>query len=430
MDHVKDPASDQSSAEGELLDSKHAEKLELENKTLRAVLDSMPDNISIKDLEGRYVFDNSSHCRFLGAKNPSEVVGKTLFDFLPDEIAAKFRAEDLHVLRSGTPIVRCIDEAIDSVGNKVWMSVTKMPLYDDEGELLGLVSTTRDITTRKTAEEQLAKYAEELREKNAQLEEDLETARELQSALLPQQYPRFPSFASPEASALQFQHFFRSCSGVAGDFFHIFQISDSVAGVFISDVMGHGVRAALVAAIIRTLVEDSRPHATEPAKFLGELNKGISLILKSTHLPIFASACYVVADVARGQLHYANAGHPAPLFVRRARQSAEQLPLPGSKRDPVLGIFNDAEYHSSSCEICEGDTLLLFTDGLFEVQGANAEYYDQSRLLSSVQQRVRLHTDELCKELVDDVQQFAATKRFVDDVCLIAVEIDHLLTDH
>jgi sigma-B regulation protein RsbU (phosphoserine phosphatase) len=427
MDEVQKSGADGSSAESELRDSKQAEKLELENKTLRAVLDSMPDNISIKDLEGRYIFDNSSHCRFLGAKDPSEVVGKTLFDFLPEEMAAKFRAEDLHVLRSGTPIVRCIDEAIDSLGNKHWMSVTKMPLYDDEGALLGLVSTTRDITARKAAEEQLAKYAEELREKNAQLEEDLDTARELQSALLPQHYPRFPSFASPETSALRFQHFFRSCSGVAGDFFHIFQISDSVAGVFIADVMGHGVRAALVAAIIRTLVEDSRSRAMEPAKFLGELNRGISLILKSTHLPIFASACYLVADVARGELHYANAGHPTPLRVHRARQNVEPLPPTGSKRDPVLGIFGDAEYHSSSCEICEGDTLLLFTDGLFEIQGPNAEYYDQSRLLSSVRQRARLRTDELCKQLVEDVQQFAATKRFEDDVCLIAMEVDHLI---
>ena len=50
-------------------------------RCLRAVLDSMPDNISIKDLQGRYIFDNSSHCRFLGATNTVEVVGKTVFDF-------------------------------------------------------------------------------------------------------------------------------------------------------------------------------------------------------------------------------------------------------------------------------------------------------------------------------------------------------------
>jgi phosphoserine phosphatase RsbU/P len=429
MDDVKKFETDGSDAESELVDVKHAEKLELENRTLRAVLESMPDNISIKDLEGRYVFDNSSHRRFLGAKNPSEVVGKTLFDFFPASIASKFHAEDMQVLQSGNPIVRYVDDSVDSVGNKIWMSVTKMPLYDDEGELLGLVSSAHDITTRKTAEEQLAQYAQELREKNRELEEDLETARELQSALLPQQYPRFPSSASAEASALQFQHFFRSSLAVGGDFFHVFQISDSTAGLLIADVMGHGVRAAMVAAILRTLVEDSREYATDPAKLLRELNRGISAILKHVQLPIFASACYLVADVSRGELHYANAGHPTPLCVHRERRSAEPLPCTAAKRDPVLGIFANADYHSASCSLCAGDTVLLFTDGLFEVQAADAQYYDQSRLLNSVRQRVGLRADELCKEVVDDVQQFAGKRSFVDDVCLIAMEIDHLLRD-
>ena len=157
-------------------DRRQAEKLALENKMLRAVLESMPDNISIKDLNGRYLFDNSSHCRFLGATNPVEVAGKTVFDFFPASIAAKFHDEDLRVLRSGTA-VESVDETLDGAGNRVWMAVTKMPLRDDAGALMGLVSTTRDITARKAAEEQLAAYAEALREKNAQLEADLAIAR-------------------------------------------------------------------------------------------------------------------------------------------------------------------------------------------------------------------------------------------------------------
>src|SRR5262245_59147528 len=120
------------------------------------------------------------------------------------------------------------------------------------------------------------------------LEEDLETARELQHALLPQHYPRFPSCAPPGASALRFHHFFRSSSGVGGDFFDVFQVSDSLAGLFICDVMGHGVRAALVAAILRALVEDLRDRASEAARFLQELNRGLSHILKQTRLTMFA----------------------------------------------------------------------------------------------------------------------------------------------
>jgi PAS domain-containing protein len=101
-DEQRSSGPHQPRAETELSDYQHqAEKLAFENKMLRAVLDSMPDNISIKDLEGRYIFDNTSHCRFLGATNTADVVGKTLFDFLPPKIAGKFHAQDLRILRSG-----------------------------------------------------------------------------------------------------------------------------------------------------------------------------------------------------------------------------------------------------------------------------------------------------------------------------------------
>ncbi len=112
-DERRSSGPEQPSAETELSADQHrAEKLAFENQMLRAVLDSMPDNISIKDLEGRYIFDNSSHRLFLGATNPGDVVGKTLFDFLPPIIAAKFHAEDLRVLRSGEAVVQSVTESI------------------------------------------------------------------------------------------------------------------------------------------------------------------------------------------------------------------------------------------------------------------------------------------------------------------------------
>jgi phosphoserine phosphatase RsbU/P len=421
-----DPTASRTTAAEENLQQEAAE-LALENKILREVLDSMPDNISIKDIKGRYIFDNTAHCRFLGATKPSEVVGKTVYDFLPIEIASRFHTEDLEVVTTGRPIIRSLAETVDSAGKRAWMSVSKMPLRDEAGTIIGLVSTTRNITARKLAEQQLAKYSQELREKNAQLEEDLETARELQHALLPQHYPRFPTSASAEQSALRFKHFFRSSSGVGGDFFHVSQVSDSVAGVFISDVMGHGVRAALVAAILRTLVADSRADAREPANFLHGLNQKIAEILKNTHTPIFVTACYLTIDVSQGRLSYANAGHPIPLCARRDSQTAAPLSFDLSRPDPVLGIFEHAEYHDCSCQLRAGDTLLLFTDGLFEVQSAEGQYFDQAGLLESVRRNIGFRSDALCEQLVRDVKHFAASREFADDACLVAIEVDHLI---
>ena len=135
-DEQDNAKEDRAEAERELSDYRNqAEQLAFENKMLRAVLDSMPDNISIKDLKGRYIFDNASHCHFLGAKNTADVVGKTVFDFLPAEFASTFHAEDLRVLRLGETVVRSVDETLDSSGNKFWMSVTKTPLRGEKGEV-------------------------------------------------------------------------------------------------------------------------------------------------------------------------------------------------------------------------------------------------------------------------------------------------------
>ncbi len=404
----------------------HAKWLERENRMLRTVLDSMPDNISIKDSEGRYIFDNTSHCRFLGAKSPDDVVGKTLFDFVPHDMAQKFHDEDLQVLSSSVPVVRRIEEAVDASGNRFWMSVAKIPLLDEDGKVIGLVSTTRDVTERQRAQEQLAQYARELGEKNRKLEDDLKAARELQRALLPQKYPCFPRTALADQSALRFHHFFHSSSFVGGDFFQIFQLSDSKAGVFICDVMGHGVRAALVAAILRVLVDDLRHFADVPGKFLRELNRAVYGILKQGGTQMFVTAFYMVIDLAWGELYFANAGHPMPLCVRRSSGSAEPFTV-SARPDPVLGMFEWTEYHDRCRKLEMGDLLLLFTDGLFEVENADGQLFDQQRLLEAVRERSKLGAEELCRDLVREVQQFSENDAFEDDVSIVAAQVDHLI---
>ena len=103
---------------------------------------------------------------------------------------------------------------------------------------------------------------------------------------------------------------------MSGDFFDVFEIEENVAGLFICDVMGHGVRAALVASILRALVNELEPVWKEPSEFMGQLNRALRRILKHTRVPLFASAFYVVADLTNGTLVHANAGHPCPLRVR------------------------------------------------------------------------------------------------------------------
>ena len=91
-------------------------------------------------------------------------------------------------------------------------------------------------------------------------------------------------------------------------------LSDNEAGIFICDVMGHGVRSALVAAMVRALVEELKPLGDDPGRFLTQLNRDLCAILKHTGSPTLTTAFYLVADATTGQFRYANAGHPKPLL--------------------------------------------------------------------------------------------------------------------
>ncbi len=144
-----------------------------------------------------------------------------------------------------------------------------------------------DITDIKLAEQrirkandELAASEEQLRDKNLQMEEDLKTAREIQLALLPQQYPVLPRGAAAEDAAFQFAHRYLPSGTVGGDFFSITPISDTEVAVFICDVAGHGVRSALITAMIRAIVEELRPVAHDPGVFVTKLNAKLWAILK------------------------------------------------------------------------------------------------------------------------------------------------------
>ncbi|RYD82224.1 MAG: serine/threonine-protein phosphatase [Verrucomicrobiaceae bacterium] len=98
-------------------------------------------------------------------------------------------------------------------------------------------------------------------------------------------------------------------------------------------------------------------------------------------------------------------------------------PTAGNKIGPVLGILEEATYTTSEISMETGGRVLLFTDGLFEVEGADNDLYDQERLCEAVQRRAQLPLDILFPELLDELREFSRHNKFEDDVCLIGVEM-------
>ncbi|MFI5335723.1 MAG: PP2C family protein-serine/threonine phosphatase [Opitutales bacterium] len=293
---------------------------------------------------------------------------------------------------------------------------------------MNLPSLRRSITgalERHRLEEQLARSTAELRRQNTQLEADLTMAREVQQALLPQRYPAFPARAEPGRSRLQFCHRWIPSHKVAGDFFTVFPVSGTTAGVFLCDVMGHGVRAALITALLRGLLREQQALAADPGAFLGELNRQLKALLERAGDLVFVTALYLVADASTGVVRLANAGHPAPLHLQRRRGPV--VPLGAADgAGPALGLIPDSTYQTGIHPMEEGDALLLFTDGVYEVEGAvEGEEFGVERLREAAAAALAQPSPLLMDSLLTAAQGFrpAGTDgALADDVCLVTLD--------
>jgi PAS domain S-box-containing protein len=134
-----------------------------ERNLLRTLIDNLPDHIFVKDTESRFVISNAGHLRVLGAAGQDEVVGKTDFDFSPQELAARYYADEQEIIASGRPLIGKEEPAVDQLGKSRWRSTTKVPLRDEQGNIVGLVGMSRDITERKRQEEALRESEERFR---------------------------------------------------------------------------------------------------------------------------------------------------------------------------------------------------------------------------------------------------------------------------
>jgi sigma-B regulation protein RsbU (phosphoserine phosphatase) len=409
------------------------EKLRFSETRFRSVWQNSSDGMRLTDELGIILAVNPSFCQIVGLR-PDELVGRA-YTVIYSE------SEDLAEMMQKYQ-QRFAERKIESQlqrqvtfrsGRCVEAELSNSFIELEEGRCL-LLSIFRDVTIRKQAEErerlinaELARSQAELRKKNEILEDDLKMAREIQQAILPQQYPAFPLGAPPGSSRLHFCHRYHPTGQVGGDFFNVLRLSDSKAGLFICDVMGHGVRSALVTAMVRGLVEELRPVAMDPGQLLTRINCDLRAILQQTGTPLFTTAFYMTIDLEKREILFANAGHPKPFLVHRLSGQVELLKYPDGKARPALGLFADSTYATASCPLALGDLVMLFTDGLYEVEGPENRQFSQDLLLQAVQKHADMHCADLFDAILKEIKQFSASQEFADDVCLVGVEVDEKL---
>jgi diguanylate cyclase (GGDEF)-like protein/PAS domain S-box-containing protein len=120
----------------------------------RAMIDTVPDYLFVKDRDSRFVVANRAVAADLGA-SPEDIIGKTDFDLHPLERARKFYADEQHVISTGRPLIDIEEFIIDSAGHRKFLLTTKVPLCNSGNEIVGIVGISRDVTARKAAEEEV-----------------------------------------------------------------------------------------------------------------------------------------------------------------------------------------------------------------------------------------------------------------------------------
>ena len=300
-------------------------------------------------------------------------------------------------------------------------------LVDQNGGFLGFIATETLFKVQNalllTNIREVEERDREIRQKNDQMETDLRMATELQQALMPTKYPTFTADAGQAATKLRFYHRYLPASMMGGDFFHIAGLSDDTAAVCICDVMGHGVRAALITAMLRALIETHATEAADPGRFLTELNREFTRILKQTGTLVFATVLYCVINIKERDAFLARAGHPAPLHVCRTTGEVQPVTFSKASDGPAIGIIPNAQFKTIEAKLAPNDFLLFFTDGVIEVENKECTDFGIEGLRQSVRSHLDQPTESLLEAIISDVYKFADSTVLTDDACLVAADL-------
>jgi sigma-B regulation protein RsbU (phosphoserine phosphatase) len=238
------------------------------------------------------------------------------------------------------------------------------------------------------------------------IESELATAREIQNSILPS--------SSPELKNLHITAAYRPMTAVAGDFYEFILIDQNRVGLLVADVSGHGVPAALIAAMIKVAMQSVVPCAHDPRAVLHGLNRILSRQLRDQ----FVTAAYLFIDTQNRKALYSAAGHPPLLRWRGGR--LERIESNGI----VFGVILDPDYPVCDMPINLGDRFLLYTDGVIEPENARGESFGDCKLEQVVRNNQSCPPSELVDQLLFEIRRWQpASTTQQDDITLIVIDV-------
>ena len=259
----------------------------------------------------------------------------------------------------------------------------------------------------------IKEYQDTLAKHNARLEEELQMARSIQEILIPEN-------GVQELSGFRIAS--RCCPemAVGGDFFDVWEIVPNRLGVFISDVMGHGVSAAFITVFIKTILAEFRELVEDNPGYLLEILNTRFNDLISSRLFMFATAFCGIIDLGKGELVCANAGHSFPLLYNGHQQM--YYPIGDKNTGNGLGIWRESVYETTHYPFDRLSKIFLYTDGVYEAKNPQGEEFTAERLQKFVSGCTSQPAGKLIASVSEAVDAFTANCPKDDDLTLLAIE--------
>jgi sigma-B regulation protein RsbU (phosphoserine phosphatase) len=287
----------------------------------------------------------------------------------------------------------------------------------DSAELLARVRSGERLVR---LEEDLARRIEELALANEKMKRDLLAAAEIQTSLLP--------VTAPEVVGARFAWRLIPCQELAGDIFNLFPLDEHRVVLYLLDVSGHGVAAALMSVTLSRILsrvpghsfllaeenEDPDELVASPARVLERLNARFQI--GDSSIAQYFTIVYGVLDVARREFRYAQAGHPPILHLPR-NGSPLFLPAGGFP----IGFVPDAEYTESMLALGPGDRLFIYSDGIVEATNRYEKLYGSERLMVLADATGTSDLSSAVEQIVGAASRWEGD-RLRDDMSVVAIE--------
>ena len=251
----------------------------------------------------------------------------------------------------------------------------------------------------------LRQATRQLEAAHARMKNDLEAAARIQQSLMPS--------ALPEIDGCRFAWRYRPCDELAGDALNIFPLTDGRFGLYLLDVSGHGVPAALLSVTLSRVLSQMRTES--PAAIAAGLNQQFPMDPETRQ---YFTIVYGELDLADCRLTWVSAAHPGPLRIDAAGNT-EHIQASGF----AIGWFPHAEFEEQTLDLSPGDRLYLFSDGLVEATNYADEQFGLERVADVLAAKRSRDLDASLDELLDEVLSWCGDKAPDDDISLLACEL-------